>query len=172
MMNDVFLSYSHKNADWMRKVRDSLQAAELTVWTDEGIEPGTPEWDKAIEDALTHSKAMIVILSPRAKESDNVRNEIHYARNNQVATFPLLVAGDEKTAVPLLLAGGQYIDLRKDYESGINRLIKSFRAYPTFQINPLILLWWLFFHPEQLVKYRVKFGKNAEKKPELGSWVL
>jgi hypothetical protein len=59
----IFLSYSRRDADIMHRVRDTLSDDGLTVWTDEGIEPGTPLWDRAVEDGLKSAGCMVVILS-------------------------------------------------------------------------------------------------------------
>jgi hypothetical protein len=40
MEHHVFLSYSHRDMGIMRRVRDDLRAAGLTVWNDENLIPG------------------------------------------------------------------------------------------------------------------------------------
>ena len=64
---DVFLSYSRKDLAAMRVVRDSLREAGLSVWTDEGLEPGTPNWKNAISEAVGQARAFVVLLSPLRK---------------------------------------------------------------------------------------------------------
>ena len=39
----------------------------LSVWTDTGLTPGTPNWEDAIEEAVNQAKAMVVLLSPKCK---------------------------------------------------------------------------------------------------------
>ena len=68
-MHDVFLSYSRKDTIVMRKVRDALRIANITVWTDENLEVGTPAWQMAIQEAVDSAKVMVVLLSPDAKKS-------------------------------------------------------------------------------------------------------
>ena len=63
MSYDVFLSYSRQDTATMQQVRDTLRENGFIVWTDEGIEPGTPSWKVAIEDALLSTKSVVVLLS-------------------------------------------------------------------------------------------------------------
>jgi hypothetical protein len=124
-LHDVFLSYSRKDTEMMHRVRNGLIAEGITVWTDEGIEPGTDLWQKAIQDAIENAGAMVVLLSPDAKASQWVGREIHYAQTHRRKIFPLMVRGDDETAVPFALSGAQYIDLRNDFTPFIDKLIPT-----------------------------------------------
>ena len=64
---DLFLSYSQKNLPAMRAAKESLRGAGLAVWTDEGLEPGTANWQAAIEEAMAQAPALAVLLSPTPK---------------------------------------------------------------------------------------------------------
>jgi TIR domain len=120
--HQVFLSYSRHDAEIMRQVRATLEAEGLTVWSMEGIEPGTPLWDRAVEEALKAADCMVVILTPHVIDSKGVRDEIHYAQIHKVQIFPLLAAGDQKTSIPYTLSGVQFTDIRTRYASGMRRL--------------------------------------------------
>lgn len=76
---DIFLSYSRHDAAAMRSVQDVLREAGLSVWTDEGLEPGAPSWVAAIQEAIEQANAFVVLLSPAAKASTWVSREIGYA---------------------------------------------------------------------------------------------
>lgn len=121
----VFLSYCREDAHVMRQLRDSLIAAGLIVWTDESLEPGTPSWKASIEHAIERAGALVVILSPNAKSSQWVEREMDYAGNQGVRIFPILVRGDERSAIPLELVNVQWVDLRpgQDFGAGVGRLI-------------------------------------------------
>ena len=70
---DVFLSYSRKDAAAMRAVQELLHDAGFAVWTDEGLEPGTPAWQEAIAEAIGQAGALVVILSPHSHASQWVK---------------------------------------------------------------------------------------------------
>lgn len=89
----------------MQRVRDDLRADGLTVWTDEGIEPGTPLWDEAVEDALTSAGCMVVILSPNANQTDSTHAQISFAQKIGLPIFPVIARGDEWSAIPKVLIG-------------------------------------------------------------------
>lgn len=130
-MKHVFLSYSRKNLDVMQKVRDQMRTSGLRVWTDEALEPGTTSWMAAIENALESAACLVVILSPDAKSSRYVREEMNYAEAHDVRIFPVLAAGTEATAVPFGFITAQWVDLRKpdEFEVRIQHLISAIRGY-------------------------------------------
>jgi len=124
MSHDIFLSYSRKDLDLMHKVCADLQKAGFRVWTDEGIEPGTPLWKDAIETAIENAGFLVALLSPDSKKSIWVKRELDYAAVQKVQILSLLCGGDESNAIPFALIGSQYIDIRTDYKQ-IQLLIAS-----------------------------------------------
>jgi len=111
---DVFLSYSRKDRIAMNFARDVLRNAGLSVWTDEGLEPGTHEWQTSIAEAVIQSEAMVVLLSPNALASTWVNREINYAQIHAKRIFPVLIAGDQRSSVPITLSTVQWVDGRQD----------------------------------------------------------
>ncbi len=120
--HDAFISYSHKDIRLMARVRDALTRHGFVVWTDENLTPGTPMWDQAIEEALKNSDCMVVILTPDSCNSKWVRDEIHYATIHNVPIFPILAKGDEATSVPYILSGRQRVDVRSNFNQGMQSL--------------------------------------------------
>jgi hypothetical protein len=89
-MPHVFISYSRRDVDFANRLVDDLEAVGLPIWFDQkSIEPGA-NWDAAIEQGLNESIAIIVIISPDSMTSDNVRNEINFARDNDQRIIPVL----------------------------------------------------------------------------------
>ena len=75
----VFLSHSHADAPLAARVSAALQRSGLEVWdTDLDVLPGD-NWAAAVARALEESEAMVVLLTPSAINSPNVRREIEYA---------------------------------------------------------------------------------------------
>lgn len=126
--HDIFLSYSRKDHDLMVQIKMHLENAGVRVWTDEGIKVGTPNWQIAIDKAIQEIKAMVVILSPDAKDSKWVREELSYAQNQQKQIYPLLARGNVSNAVPFGFSAYQWIDIRQDLEDGIKRLVQEFQV--------------------------------------------
>lgn len=126
---EVFLSYSRNDVDMMIRVRDDLRSSGFKVWTDEDLEPGSPSWQKSIETAIEIVKALVVLLSPHAKQSVWVEREVTYARAQKCPIIPVLIDGNEGNAVPLSLINAQRLDLvTKGYLPEINKLVSAIQA--------------------------------------------
>lgn len=127
---DVFLSYNRADKFAMAQVREALREDGLSVWTDDGLEPGTPNWQSAISEAIRQSKIFLVLLSPNSKESVWVNNEIIYAQAEKKYILPLLLTGDTTTSVPLCLISTQWLDGRKNLSHTVAQgLVPSLQRY-------------------------------------------
>jgi formylglycine-generating enzyme required for sulfatase activity len=126
-MSMIFLSYSRKDIEAMRRVEKALMQAGISVWTDEDLTPGTPHWAKAIDENLETCDAVVVLLTPAAYQSEWVDSECSKAKVYGKGIFPLHIEGDPEDAVPLSLWSIQRIDLRKDFKGGMGELIEAMR---------------------------------------------
>lgn len=111
---DIFLSYSHLDDALMRPLHADLRAAGYSVWIDDGLEPGTPSWQVAIQEAIRQARCMVLLMTPNANASTWVTNEVHYAAACNKRIFPVHAAGSETEAIPLLLFSAQRVDLRRN----------------------------------------------------------
>lgn len=145
MNHHIFLSYSRKDADFMLRLKASFAEANLTVWTDEGIDPGTANWKRAIQGAILDAGCLICVLSPDSAESRWVQEELDFAELQEVPIFLVLVRGDEKTAIPFGFSTHQWVDLRSEanYDNRVSKLIEIIRRRmrpmpaPTTEHDPL-----------------------------------
>lgn len=127
-MADVFLSYSRRDIEFMRRVRKHLEDAGIVVWTDEKLDPGTPAWTKSIEREIRLSRLLVVILSPDSAESIWVERELAMADTCGVAIIPLLLRGEDRTAIPFRLISHQLIDARADATTALLRLTTTLKT--------------------------------------------
>lgn len=71
----IFISYSHKDEQYMEKLKNALipltRTKEVTVWADPLIEPGQ-EWRDEIFDNLDRADIFILLLSQESVASDFV----------------------------------------------------------------------------------------------------
>jgi TPR repeat protein len=117
----AFFSYSREDSEFAIRLAEDLKAAGAVVWIDQlDIEPGQ-EWDSAIEDAVTQSPRMLLILSVTSVKSKKVRNEIAFALDEGKTIIPVLY---QDCMVPLQLRRIQNIDFRADYARGLKALLK------------------------------------------------
>jgi formylglycine-generating enzyme required for sulfatase activity len=128
---DVFLSYSRKDGSAMQEVLEELREAGLSVWSDEGLEPGTPNWQDAVSEALNQAQVLVVLLSPNAIDSQWVKREISFAQSKGKPVFPLMIAGEESTAVPISLFDAQRVDGRENLQAAVVQgLLPRLRRQP------------------------------------------
>jgi hypothetical protein len=120
---DIFLSYSRQNLAAMSEVEAVLRGAGLSVWTDEGLEAGTPSWTDTIEEAVVQAQAMVVLLSPAAKASVWVKREVALADDLGKRIYPILIEGDTRNAVPFQLIDVQWVDGRQGLQEAAGRVL-------------------------------------------------
>lgn len=107
-MSHIFISYSKQDGDFMRYLRRLLEHAGMRVWVDEArLHAGSRWWDE-IEANITACEALVVIMSPDAKQSDWVEREILLAERLHRPIYPVLLAGEAWSR----LANIQYEDMR------------------------------------------------------------
>lgn len=106
-MAHVFISYAHTDTEYARKLADHLISNGFDVWIDDRIDFGS-RWVRSIFEALEACAAFIVIMTPKAYESEFVEKEYLHAGNLDKPTFPLLLEG---RAFPYFV-GIQYYDVQ------------------------------------------------------------
>jgi len=114
----------------MRRVVAHLRGEGIKVWVDnERLIPGTPIWEEEIEKAIKGAFAIVVVLSPDAKNSEWVRREITLADQFHKRVFPVLVAGNDEDSIPLRLITRQFVDIRKNEAAGLTSLSVAISFY-------------------------------------------
>ena len=99
----------------METVQREQEKKGHTVLTDQNDLRNAPTWQQAIQGFIDDSDEVIVLLSPTAKNSAFVNHEIAYALLQEKPIWAVLVKGDEKSSIPLILAGVTYEDRRPDF---------------------------------------------------------
>lgn len=74
----VFVSYAHKDKNYVYPEIFRLHALGFRIWYDMGIEPGKEFW-KEIAEAIKKCSIFVVFLSPDAATSSNVAREVSFA---------------------------------------------------------------------------------------------
>ena len=103
----LFISYSRSDAAFMKEVVATLCGAGLRAWSDVTSIDATSLWDRAIEQAIRDADAVVGILTPRAVASENVGDELSYARE---MGKPIILLERETCDVPLRMRRLQRID--------------------------------------------------------------
>jgi uncharacterized membrane protein YeaQ/YmgE (transglycosylase-associated protein family) len=126
-MANLFISYSSADRDIALRIATRLESNGHVVWIDhKGIRGGT-KWAAEIVKAIEASDFIILLLSPDALTSDNVRKEIDLAAEEHKSLLPVLIKPVDAIPVDFKyhLAGIQQIDVTSDYERGVRTLLTT-----------------------------------------------
>ncbi len=107
-MTDVFVSYARSDEPEAIKIAEALRSHGYQVWRDDEI-PGHGAYGKVIEENLTSAKAVLVVWSAEAAQSDWVRAESDKAR----VAGTLIQVTIDGTLPPLPFNQIQCTDLRR-----------------------------------------------------------
>lgn len=81
--NKVFISYSHQDTEWLKRVRGHLdminyEVADSSIWDDTKIRPGK-RWENEIKTALSETKVAVFLITSNFLSSEYINeNEIPY----------------------------------------------------------------------------------------------
>ncbi|MFN2099817.1 TIR domain-containing protein [Altererythrobacter sp. MF3-039] len=81
VLADIFLSYSRADQPQIQQLAEKLTDAGYSLWWDQNIQGGK-RFAKDIEEAITHSRAVIVAWSAHSVESEWVLDEASYGRDH------------------------------------------------------------------------------------------
>ena len=96
-MHDVFISYSHVDAQVADAICHHLEEAGIRCWyAPRNIEPGV-EWADAIIDAIEACSVMVLVFTDFSNDSRQVRREVDAAINGGKAIIPFKYTKSEPT---------------------------------------------------------------------------
>jgi hypothetical protein len=105
----VFISYSHKDAKWLEKLRQFLRPLEeqelIRVWDDNEIRPGS-DWLGEIRQALELARVAVFLVTQEFLNSPFIRNEelptlLEAAKNKGCLIFWIAVSSTTFEDSPL-----------------------------------------------------------------------
>ena len=124
----VFISYSRKDKEFVRKLNDALDASSVDAWVDwEGIELAA-DWMETITSAIQKSDAFLFVISPDSLASNVCASELELALQNSKKLIPILFREPTKNSqMHEKLAATNWVYLREqdNFEETIPRLIDA-----------------------------------------------
>lgn len=129
----VFISYSHKDVTFARKLRRDLEALGFSVWMDEKDVKVGSSFTKKIEEGINYAEYVIVVISPDSVESGWVELEwtsslISHITGKGIKVLPVLYRDAE---IPLFLQGFLYANAEQDYDLALARLVQAMQKDTT-----------------------------------------
>ena len=98
--NGVFISYSHKDAEWLERLRVHLRPFErdhnIEIWHDRKIRPGS-KWIEEIQKAVESAKVAVLLISADFLGSDFIATVelpslLNAAENEGAVILPVIVS--------------------------------------------------------------------------------
>jgi WD40 repeat protein len=149
----VFISYSRKDTEFVRKLNDSLDSSEIEAWVDwEGIPPSS-DWMDEISRAIEGADAFLFVISPDSLASKVCGDELELGVKYNKKLIPILHRDPESgTVMHEKLSSHNWVYLRDqdDYNAGIAKVFES--------IN--VDLDWVRQHTRLLQRAREWENKN------------
>ncbi len=155
-----FISYSHNDSDdFVDRFRADLQAAGIPVWIDRlGLKPGTPDWEQALRDAITHATGLLLVATTSSRASRYVRDELAMAEMNETPILPIWAKGVDGRyveCIPFGFSSIQNVDARGSrYDAGLEELLKRLRELLKMQGKPARRIKPTGFLPEPRNPYK------------------
>ena len=164
IMERIFISYSRKDMDFVRKLAGDLEKAGYDVWWDITDLQGGDDWVRQIPEAIRRSRFVLVVLTPDSLESEWVRKEYTQALSLHKKIIPIMLVPSN---IPFALntinfinfAAGEYADnyrkllqamdytgeppVTQPYKKGI--LPQGFRTYAIPILLGIVLIFILLF---------------------------
>jgi hypothetical protein len=106
----IFISYSHNDAEWLRRLRVHLKPLErehrVEVWDDTMIKPGT-YWKEEIERALAVAKVAVLLVTADFLASDFIATDelpplLSAAEGDGAVILPVIVSPSRFLRIPSL----------------------------------------------------------------------
>jgi hypothetical protein len=111
---DVFISYSRKDRDFVRRLDEALAKRDREAWVDlENIAP-TAEWLADVYSGIERTDAFILVISPDSVKSEDCLRELAHAGEHNKRLIPIMHREVEDEAVPEPLGSYNWIFFRED----------------------------------------------------------
>jgi TIR domain len=79
----IFVSYSHKDGSSVYSELTWINAQDVNIWYDEGIEAGT-EWREELAAAIKNAGLFLYFVTPASVQSENCRKEVSFAVDQKI----------------------------------------------------------------------------------------
>jgi hypothetical protein len=130
-MTEVFISYSRRDKEFIRRLHEALLAQKRDVWVDWEDIPPTADWRAEIRTGIEATNAMIFVISPDSVRSKECRVELELALENNKRLIPLMYRtvtdpADQQLMHPALNSHN-WIMLRDEdpFEAGLQTIFKA-----------------------------------------------
>jgi len=120
----VFISYARSDGEqFAARLRKRLEAKHIPLWQDRVGMEGGRDWWQQITQALDVVEFMVLVMTPAAMQSEVVRKEWRYARQQGVCVYPVKGTPDlDFTSLPHWMRSAHFYDLEHEWQKFVNDL--------------------------------------------------
>jgi len=124
---DLFISYSHQDAEFVKLICAELKVQGKKVWLDEKVINVGDSVVSKIRKGIDSSRYFAIVVSENSINSKWVEREADIATNielkeGRTIVLPLLLQG---TNLPWFLEGKLYADFRNSHSEGLSKLVQA-----------------------------------------------
>jgi WD40 repeat protein len=126
-MPDVFVSYSRRDADFVTRLAEALQARGKDVWIDvEGIRDAEV-FPAALREAVERSDGFVFVISPDSVASRFCEQEVEHALELNKRVVPLILHKVPDEQLPEGIRVRNWIPVGEDgeFDTGVERLVHA-----------------------------------------------
>jgi hypothetical protein len=130
MSDEIFISYSRKDQEFVTRLASDLDEKVSGVWFDQSDIQAGEKWRDQIAQGIHRCKVFVLALSPDAANSKYVREEINLALEQNKRIIPILYRPVKMSgALADLVNETQYIDLQRgSYADNFQKLVDALVA--------------------------------------------
>lgn len=130
ILNDIFITYSRIDKDFVSKLHYNLKKAGHDPWIDfEDITPGT-SWEAKIIKAIDESTYVVVVVSNNYLKSEQCAREAVYFLARKKTIIPISYTEINMNKVPHWLSSKHFIFFKEDnYEGSFRTLLKAINNF-------------------------------------------
>ena len=125
MSDRVFVCYAREDEEFVLQLAGNLKKKGIPIWLDQWDIPAGADWDRSIDNAICECAKFVIVLSPRAVDSSEVRGELRTAIDENRPIIPVIRTG---CRVPRQLRTIQYVDFSSKGsgdEAALRQLVRT-----------------------------------------------
>lgn len=123
----VFISYSHKDVEFVDRLAIALIAKNIKVWKDSWKTLAGDSFVKKIQAGIEGASHFCLVLSRNSLRSRWVEKEIEQAlllesTGGKIIILPVII---DDSVMPDSLRDRLYVDFRSDFDAGVNQVLAA-----------------------------------------------
>lgn len=121
----TFVCYAREDSEFVLPLASDLKAAGVNVWLDQWDIASGADWDYEIDKALYDCRHFLIVLSPDAVNSEEVRSELRTALNERKRIVPVLYKACRIPRRPTLIQYTDFTSAGADRGAALKQIVQA-----------------------------------------------